>query len=100
VPENQFEGQMIVPVALQTLIEKQSNTTPEAARNLCKFAVKLDERFLTVDNEVRENRKRARRTKPDCKNLGDALCFFDRPTPLKSSNRTNLSRQTAFDRNK
>jgi LytS/YehU family sensor histidine kinase len=86
VPENQLNGQMIVPVALQTLIENAVKHNAGSCEKPLQIAVKLDERFLTVDNEVREKPQTRPTHKTGLQNLATRYAFLtNRPVEIEQT---------------
>ena len=86
VPENQLKERMIVPVALQTLIENAVKNNAGSCEKPLQIAVKLDERFLTVDNEVREKPQTRPTHKTGLQNLATRYAFLtDRPVEIEQT---------------
>jgi two-component system, LytTR family, sensor kinase len=54
VPENKINGQMIVPVSLQTLIENAVKHNAGSNENPLPISINLDENSVSVENEIRE----------------------------------------------
>ncbi len=89
VPENQLNGQMIVPVALQTLIENAVKHNAGSLEKPLQIAVKLDERFVVVENEVREKPQTRPTHKTGLQNLAARYAFLtDRPVEIEQTAET------------
>jgi len=89
VPENQLNGQMIVPVALQTLIENVVKHNAGSLEKPLQIAVKLDDRFVAVENEVREKPQTRPTHKTGLQNLAARYAFLtDRPVEIEQTAQT------------
>lgn len=53
IPKSEINGQMIVPTALQSLLENVVKHNAGSRENPLQICVKLNEQFLTVENELR-----------------------------------------------
>ncbi len=69
VSENKLNGQMIVPVALQTLIENAVKHNAGSRKNPLPIRIKFDRDFLTVENELRPKSPAAAPSGTGLKNL-------------------------------
>jgi hypothetical protein len=76
VPENKLNGQMIVPVALQTLIENAVKHNAGSCEKPLQIAVKLDDRFVTVENQMREKPQTRPTHKTGLQNLRNRYAFL------------------------
>jgi two-component sensor histidine kinase len=86
VPENKVNGQMIVPVALQTLIENAVKHNAGNCEKPLQIRVKLDEHFLTVENQVREKPQMRPTHKTGLQNLATRYAFLtDRPVEIEQT---------------
>ena len=89
VPENQLDGQMIVPVALQTLIENAVKHNAGSCEKPLPIAIKLDECFVAVENEVREKPQTRPTHKTGLQNLAARYAFLtDRPIEIEQTAET------------
>jgi LytS/YehU family sensor histidine kinase len=86
VPQNKLNGQMIVPVALQTLIENAVKHNAGSCEKPLQIRVKLDEHFLTVQNEVRQKPQTRPTHKTGLQNLATRYAFLtDRPVEIEQT---------------
>jgi len=86
VPENQMNGQMIVPVALQTLIENAVKHNAGSCEKPLQIAVKLDDRFVTVENQMRGKPQTRPTHKTGLQNLKTRYAFLtDRPVEIEQT---------------
>ena len=86
VQENKVNGQMIVPVALQTLIENAVKHNAGSREKPLRVAVKLDERFVTVENQVREKPQTRPTPKTGLQNLQTRYAFLtDQPVEIEQN---------------
>lgn len=86
VPENKLNGQRIVPVALQTLIENAVKHNAGSSEKPLLIRVKLDERFLTVENQMREKPQTRPTPKTGLQNLRTRYAFLtNKPVEIEQS---------------
>ncbi len=76
VPENELNGQMIVPVALQTLIENAVKHNAGSYEKPLQIVVKLNEDFVTIENERREKPQMRPTHKTGLQNLKTRYAFL------------------------
>lgn len=76
VSAHELNGQMIVPFALQSLIENAVKHNAGSLEKPLQIAVKLDEHFLTVKNEVREKPQTRPTHKTGLQNLAKRYAFL------------------------
>jgi LytS/YehU family sensor histidine kinase len=76
VPPAKINGQMIVPAALQGLIENVVNTTPEITKNHCVFGLRWAKIFCFWKMNYARNRIRLNRAEPDCKTYRRVTLFY------------------------
>lgn len=83
IAENRLNGQMIVPISLQSLIEnavKHNSGNPE---NPLQIVIRLENEFLSVENEVREKRLTFQTNKSGLQNLQSRYAFLtERPLEI------------------
>ncbi len=84
VSENKLNGQMIVPVALQTLIENAVKHNAGSLEKLLQITVKLDDCFVAVENERREKPQTRPTHKTGLQNLAARYAFLT-TDPLRLS---------------
>lgn len=86
VPENKLNGQLIVPVALQTLIENAVKHNAGSGENPLQICVTLGESFITVENELRERPQTRQATKTGLQNLRHRYAFLsDKPVEIRQT---------------
>ena len=86
VSENKLNGQMIVPVALQTLLENAIKHNAGSHEKPLQIAVKLEERFVTVENQIREKPQTRPTHKTGLRNLAARYAFLtDRPVEIEQT---------------
>ncbi len=89
VSENKLNGQMIIPVALQTLIENAVKHNAGSCEKPLQIAVKLDEDFVTVENERREKPQTRPTHKTGLQNLQTRYAFLtDKPIEIEQNAQT------------
>ena len=89
VSENKLNGQMIVPVALQTLIENAVKHNAGSCEKPLQIVVKLDEDFVTVENERREKPQTRPTHKTGLQNLQTRYAFLtDQPVEIEQNAQT------------
>jgi hypothetical protein len=89
VPENKLNGQMIVPVALQTLIENAVKHNAGSCEKPLQIAIKLDEDFVTIENERREKLQTRPTHKTGLENLRTRYAFLtDKPVEIEQNPQT------------
>ena len=89
VPENKLNGQMIVPVALQTLIENAVKHNAGSCEKPLQIAVKLGEDFVTIENERREKPQTRPTHKTGLQNLQTRYAFLtDKPVEIEQNAQT------------
>ncbi|MBX7172705.1 MAG: histidine kinase [Pyrinomonadaceae bacterium] len=76
VPENKLNGQKIVPVALQTLIENAVKHNAGNAKEPLQISIKLDENFVTVENDLREKLQTRITSQTGLQNLKKRYAFL------------------------
>ena len=87
--ENKLNGQMIVPVALQTLIENAVKHNAGSCEKPLQIAVKLDKDFVTVENERREKPQTRPTHKTGLQNLQTRYAFLtDQPVEIEQNAQT------------
>ena len=88
MPENKLNGQMIVPVALQTLIENAVKHNAGSHEKPLQISVKLDENFAAVENETREKPQTRPTHKTGLQNLQTRYAFLtDKPVEIEQTAR-------------
>lgn len=80
--EEKLNGQMIIPVSLQSLIENAVKHNAGNPENPLLIAVKLESEFLTVENELREKHLTFQTNKSGLENLRNRYAFLT-GTPLE-----------------
>jgi sensor histidine kinase YesM len=93
VPKNRLNGQMIVPVALQTLIENAVKHNAGSNEDPLKILVRLDENSLSVENEIREKQLTFQTNKSGLQNLKTRYAFLT-DKPIEISQNTQYFRVT------
>ncbi len=89
MPENKLNGQIIVPVALQTLIENAVKHNAGSCEKPLQIAVKLDENFVTIENERREKPQTHPTHKTGLQNLQTRYAFLtDKPIEIREDAKT------------
>jgi two-component system, LytTR family, sensor kinase len=87
VPENRLNGQMIVPVALQTLIENAVKHNAGDNENPLQILIELKEDSLLVENEIREKALTFQTNKSGLQNLKTRYAFLtDKPIEISQDN--------------
>lgn len=76
VTEDKLDGQMIVPVALQTLIENAVKHNAGSNENPLQILVKLEENFVTVENDLREKAQTQLSNQTGLHNLKNRYAFL------------------------
>jgi two-component system, LytTR family, sensor kinase len=76
INENKLNGRMIVPVALQTLIENAVKHTAGSNENPLEISIKSNEDSLSVENEIREKELTFQTTKSGLQNLKTRYAFL------------------------
>lgn len=76
IAENQLNGQMIVPITLQTLIENAVKHNVGNSENPLPISIKLENDFLLVENEIREKQLTFPTNKSGLQNLQTRYKFF------------------------
>jgi len=80
---------MIVPVALQTLIENAIKHNAGSHEKPLQIAVKLEERFVTVENQIRKKPQTRPTHKTGLQNLAARYAFLtDRPVEIEQTAQT------------
>jgi two-component system, LytTR family, sensor kinase len=83
INENKLNGQMIVPVALQTLIENAVKHNAGDNENPLQILIKSDEDSLSVENEFREKQLTFQTNKSGLHNLKTRYAFLtDKPIEI------------------
>lgn len=82
ITENQLNGQMIVPVALQILLENAVKHNSGSHENPLPITVKLEEDSLSVENEIREKQLTFETNKSGLQNLQTRYAFLTE-TPVE-----------------
>lgn len=86
VPENPLNGQMIVPVALQTLIENAVKHNAGNNENPLQILVRLNEDSLSVENEIRAKELTFQTNKSGLQNLKTRYAFLtDKPLEISQT---------------
>ncbi|NJM52159.1 MAG: histidine kinase [Blastocatellia bacterium] len=76
IDENRLNGQKIVPVSVQTLIENAVKHNAGSNENPLQILIKLDEEFLSVENEIREKQLTFQTTQSGLQNLKTRYAFL------------------------
>lgn len=88
IAEKDLNGQLIVPVSLQSLIEnavKHNSGNPE---NPLQIAVRLENEYLAVENEIREKRLTFQTNKSGLQNLQTRYAFLaEKPLEIFQDNK-------------
>ncbi len=88
VPENRLNGQMIVPVALQTLIENAVKHNAGENENPLQILVRLDEDSLSVENQLRTKELTFQTNQSGLQNLKTRYAFLtDKPIDVLQNNK-------------
>lgn len=86
VPESKLNGQMIVPVALQTLIENAVKHNAGSNENPLQILVNLNEDSLSVENKTREKQLTFQTNQSGLQNLKTRYAFLtDKPIQIVQS---------------
>lgn len=89
VSENKLNGQMIVPVALQTLLENAVKHNAGNPHEPLQISVKLDENFVSVENDVREKMQTRLTNKTGLQNLKTRYAFLtEKPIEIRQDAQT------------
>lgn len=76
IAEEKINGQMIVPVSLQNLIENAVKHNAGNPENPLKIIIRLEDDYLSVRNEMREKRLTFQTTKSGLQNLRSRYAFL------------------------
>lgn len=83
INENQINGQMLIPVSVQTLIENVVKHNAGNQSDSLNISVKMGEDFLIVENELREKNLTFQTSQTGLQNLKTRYAFLtDRPIEI------------------
>ena len=86
IVENELNGQLIVPVALQTLLENAVKHNAGNHENPLRISVKMEKNFLSVENEIREKNLTFETNKTGLQNLQTRYAFLtDAPVEISQN---------------
>lgn len=89
ISENQLNGQMIIPVTLQTLIENAVKHNIGNSENPLQISIKLEKDFLLAQNEIREKQLTFPTNKSGLLNLETRYKFFsEKPIEVFNDGKT------------
>jgi two-component system, LytTR family, sensor kinase len=89
IHEETLNGQMIVPVSLQSLIENAVKHNAGNPENPLPVAIKLENEYLTVENEMREKLLTFQTNKSGLENLKNRYAFLTEK-PLEITQNASL----------
>ncbi|MCU0239165.1 MAG: histidine kinase [Pyrinomonadaceae bacterium] len=87
LPESKLKSQMIIPVALQTLIENAVKHNAGSHENPLPISIKLVDDYLLVENEIRAKQLTFQTNKSGLQNLKTRYVFLtDKPIEITKNN--------------
>jgi hypothetical protein len=87
VPENKLNGQMIVPVALQTLIENAVKHNAGSNEKPLPISIRLEEDSVSVENEIRAKQLTFQSNQSGLQNLQTRYAFLtEKPIEISQTN--------------
>ena len=90
VPENNLNSQMIVPIALQTLIENAVKHNAGSNENPLRILIKLEENSVSVENEIREKQLTFQTNRSGLQNLKMRYSFLTETAVVISQTAENF----------
>lgn len=89
INENEVDGQMLVPVSLQTLIENAVKHNAGNRNDSLNISIKLEQDFLVVENKLREKNLTFQTNQTGLQNLKTRYAFLsDRPIEILQTENT------------